>query len=77
MFKGISDNGNAPLDILNVGYRRDIKIANISILNFIKSPRKKSKKIIFNNLVIILRDILVEVISDINNNNLLTIGYSL
>ena len=72
----LPDNNNAPLDILNVGYKRNIKIANISILNYIKTPYKKIKTQIFNNLVIILKDNLIRVISNINNNNLLTIGHS-
>ena len=72
-----SDNSNAPLDILNTGYKRNIKIANISILNYIKTPHKKTKTQIFNNLVIILGDNLIDVISDINDNNLPTTGRSL
>ena len=72
-----SDNSNAPLDILNTGYKRNIKIANISILNYIKTPHKKTKIQIFNNLVIILGDNLIDVISDINDNNLPTTGRSL
>ena len=60
-----------------MGRKTDIKIANISILNFIKSPRKKSKKTILDNLVIILKDSLVGVISDINSNNLPTVKCSL
>ena len=71
------DNSNAPLDILNADYKRNIKIANISILNYVKTPCKKTKTQKFNNLVIILKDGLIGVISDINNNNSPTIGYSL
>ena len=74
--KGLLDNNNAPLNILNTDYKRNIKTANISILNYIKTPRKKTKTQIFNNLVIILRDGLIRVISNINNNNLPTIRYS-
>ena len=73
----LSDNNNAPLDILNTGYKRNIKIANISILNYVGTPHKKTKTQIFNNLVIILRDSLIKVIFNINNNNLLTTGRSL
>ena len=73
--KGLSDNSNAPLDILNAGHKRNIKIANISILNYIKTPRKKTKTQIFNNLIIILKDNLIGVIFNIDNNNLLTTGY--
>ena len=65
----LPDNNNAPLDILNAGYKRNIKTANISILNYVKTPYKKIKTQIFNNLVIILRDNLIGIISDINDNN--------
>ena len=74
--KDFLNDGNAPLDILNVGYKRNIKTANISTLNYIKIPRKKTKTQIFNNLVIILGDSLIKVISNINNNNLLITGHS-
>ena len=37
------DNGDAPLDILSIGYKRNIKIANISILNYVRTPHKKIK----------------------------------
>ena len=74
--ENLSDNGDAPLDILNAGHKRNIKIANISILNYIETPYKKTKTQIFNNSVIILKDSLIGVISNINNNNLLTTGYS-
>ena len=73
----LSDNGNAPLDILNAGHKRNIKTANISILNYVRTPHKKTKIQIFNNLVIILRDSLIGVISNINNNNLFIIRCSL
>ena len=69
--EGFSDDDNTPLDILNAGHKRNIKIANISILNYVGTPRKKTKTQIFNNLIIILRDSLIKVISNINNNNLL------
>ena len=72
--KDFLDNGNAPLNILNTGYKRNIKIANISTLNYIKTSHKKTKTQIFNNLVIILRDSLIGVISDINNDNPPTTG---
>ena len=75
--KGLSDNSNAPLDILNTGYKRNIKTANISTLNYVKTPYKKTKTQIFNNLVIILKDGLIGVISNINNNDLLITEYSL
>ena len=75
--EGLPNNDNAPLDILNAGCKRNIKIANISILNYIKIPHKKTKTQIFNNLVIILRDGLVGVISNINDDNLPTTGRSL
>ena len=71
------DNNNTPLDILNAGYKKNIKTANINILNYVKTPCKKIKTQIFNNLIIIFGDGLVGVIFNINNNNLLTIGYSL
>ena len=64
------NNGDAPLDIINTGCKGNIKIANISILNYIKTPHKKTKTQIFNNLIIILRDGLIGVISDINNDDL-------
>ena len=41
------------------------------------TPHKKTKTQIFNNLIIILRDNLIKVIFNINNNNLLTTGYFL
>ena len=72
--KDLLDNGNAPLDILNVGCKRNIKIANISILNYVGTPRKKIKTQIFNNLVIILGDSLVSIILYINNDDSLTTG---
>ena len=68
------DNGNAPLNILNAGYKRNIKTANISILNYIKTPCKKIKIQIFDNLVIILGDNLIGVISDIDDDDPPTIG---
>ena len=71
------DDGNAPLDILNIGYKRNIKTANISILNYIKISHKKTKTQIFNNLVIILKDSLIGVIFNINDDNLLTTGHFL
>ena len=37
------DNSNAPLNILNAGYKRNIKTVNISILNYVGTPRKKTK----------------------------------
>ena len=74
--EGLLKDNNAPLNILNVGYKRNIKIANISILNYVKTSRKKTKTQIFNNLVIILGDGLIGVISNINNNNLPTTGRS-
>ena len=75
--EGLLDNGNAPLDILNTGCKRNIKTANISILNYVGTPRKKTKTQIFNNLIIIFGDGLIGVISNINNNNPPTVGYSL
>ena len=75
--KDLLDNNNAPLNILNAGYKRNIKIANISILNYVRTSCKKTKTQIFNNLVIILEDSLIGVISDINNNNLPTTGHFL
>ena len=75
--EGLLDNNNASLNILNVGRKRNIKIANISILNYIRTPHKKTKTQIFNNLVIIFGDSLIGVISNINNNNLPITGYSL
>ena len=71
------DNGDASLDILNAGYKRNIKTANISILNYVETPRKKTKTQIFNNLIIILGDGLIGVIFNINNNNSPTTKYSL
>ena len=71
------DNSNAPLDILNAGHKRNIKIANISILNYIKTPHKKTKTQIFNNLVIILENNLIGIISYINDDDPLTTGYFL
>ena len=71
------NNGDASLDILNVGYKRNIKTTNISILNYVKTPHKKTKTQIFNNLIIILGDSLISIIFNINNNNLLTTEYSL
>ena len=71
-----SDNSNAPLNILNAGYRRNIKIANISILNYVETPCKKTKTQIFNNLIIILRDSIVGIILNINNDNSPTVGCS-
>ena len=71
------DNDDAPLDILNTGRKRNIKTADISTLNYIKTPRKKTKTQKFNNLVIILGDNLIGVIFNINNDNLLTTGHSL
>ena len=74
--KDLSDVSNTPLNILNAGYKRNIKIANISILNYVKTPHKKTKTQIFDNLVIILKDSLVGVISNINNDNPLTVRHS-
>ena len=74
--EGFLDDGDASLDILNAGCKRNIKIADISILNYVGTPRKKTKIQIFNNLVIILGDGLIKVIFNINNNNSLTTGYS-
>ena len=71
------NNGDAPLNILNVGYKRNIKIANISTLNYIKTPYKKTKTQIFNNLIIIFKDNLIGVILYINNNNPLITGHFL
>ena len=75
--KNLLNNSNAPLNILNAGYKKNIKIANINILNYVRISCKKTKTQIFNNLVIILRDSLIRVISNINNNNLPTTEYSL
>ena len=75
--KGLLDNNNASLNILNTGCKKNIKTANISILNYVKTPHKKTKTQIFNNLIIILKDGLIGVISNINNDNLLTTGRSL
>ena len=74
--EGLLNDDNAPLDILNAGYKRNIKTANISILNYVGTSCKKTKTQIFNNLVIIFGDSLIGVISSINNNNLLTVRYS-
>ena len=74
--KDLLDNSNAPLDILNTGYKRNIKTANISILNYIKTPHKKTKMQIFNNLIITLKDNLIGIIFNINNDNPLTTGRS-
>ena len=74
--EGFLDDGDASLDILNTGCKRNIKIANISILNYVRTPRKKTKTQIFNNLIIILRDSLIGVIFNINNNSLSTTEYS-
>ena len=67
--KGLLNNNNASLNILNVGCKRNIKITNISILNYVKTPYKKTKTQIFNNLVIILGDGLIGVISNINDDD--------
>ena len=75
--KSFLNNGDAPLDILNIGRKRNIKIVNISILSYIKTPCKKIKTQIFNNLVIILEDGLIGVISNINNNDPPITGYFL
>ena len=75
--EGFLDDDDAPLNILNIGRKRNIKTVNISILNYVGTPRKKTKTQIFNNLVIILGDSLVGVISNINNNNSPTTGCSL
>ena len=75
--EGLLDDSNTPLDILNAGCKRNIKTANISTLNYVKTPHKKTKTQIFNNLIMILRDNLISVISNINYDNLLTTGYSL
>ena len=75
--KNLLDNGNAPLDILNTDRKRNIKTANISILNYVKTPHKKTKMQIFNNLIIILKDSLISIIFNINNNNPLTTGHFL
>ena len=72
-----SDDGDAPLNILNAGRKRNIKTADISILNYVGTPYKKTKTQKFNNLVIIFGDSLIGVMFDINNNNLFTIGYFL
>ena len=77
VLKDFLNNSDAPLDILNTDYKKNIKIANISILNYVETPRKKTKTQIFNNLIIILRDSLIGVIFNINNNNLLTTEHSL
>ena len=75
--EGLSDDNNASLDILNVGHKRNIKIANISILNYVGTPYKKTKTQIFNNLVIIFGDSLIGVIFNINDNDSLTTRYFL
>ena len=36
--ENLSDDGNAPLNILNAGYKRNIKTANISIYKLYKNP---------------------------------------
>ena len=74
--KGFLNDNNASLNILNTGYKRNIKTANISILNYVGTPRKKTKIQIFNNPVIIFGDGLVGLISDINNNDPPTVGGS-
>ena len=75
--EGLLNNNNASLNILNVGYKRNIKTTNISILNYVGTPHKKTKTQIFNNLVIILGDSLIGVIFNINNDDLPTTGYFL
>ena len=75
--KDLSDDGNAPLDILNAGYKRNIKTTNISILNYVGTSCKKTKTQIFNNLIIIFGDSLIGVISNINDDNLLITRYFL
>ena len=77
VLKGFLNDGDAPLNILNAGYKRNIKTANISILNYVRTPHKKTKIQKFNNSIIIFGDGLIGVISDINNNNLPITGYSL
>ena len=72
-----SDDGDTPLDILNTGYKRNIKIADISILNYVRTPHKKTKIQKFNNLVIILEDSLIGIIFNINDDNPLTTGHFL
>ena len=72
--EGLLDDGNAPLDILNAGYKRNIKTADVSILNYVGTFCKKTKIQIFNNLVMIFGDSLVGIISNINNNNSLITG---
>ena len=67
--KDFPDNGDTSLDILNAGRKRNIKIANVSTLNYVKTPYKKIKIQIFNNLVIILEDSLIDVIFNINNDD--------
>ena len=74
--EGLLDDSNASLDILNAGCKRNIKIANISILNYVRTPYKKTKTQIFNNLVIILGDGLISVIFNINNDDLPITGRS-
>ena len=39
----LSDNGDTPLNILNAGYKRNIKIADISTLNYVRTFCKKIK----------------------------------
>ena len=75
--EGFLDDNNAPLNILNGGHERNINIANISILNYIETPYKKIKTQKFNSLIIIFRDSLIGVISNINNDNLPTTKYLL
>ena len=70
--KDLPDNNNAPLNILNINYKRNIKTANINILNYVGTPHKKTKIQIFNNLVTILRDSLISIILYIDDNNPLT-----
>ena len=41
--EGFFDNDDAPLDILNAGRKRNIKLADISILNYVRTSRKKTK----------------------------------
>ena len=77
VLEDLLDDGDAPLDILNAGYKRNIKTADISILNYVGTPHKKTKTQIFNNSVIILGDGLIGVISDINDNDPLIVGCSL
>ena len=41
--KDFLNNGNASLNILNAGHKRNIKIANISTLNYVRTSHKKIK----------------------------------